>query len=121
MRRALCMAAMLAALNAAPAPAAEAQQREEVQADISTREVNIKANFTGIEILIFGSIDFAQAPMPEEGGYDVVVVIEGPSQPIVARRKERVAGIFVERVPDKLPLFIRIQKTELRLLTLKED
>lgn len=103
MRRALCIAAMLAALNAAPSPAAEAQQREEVQADISTREVNIKANFTGIEILIFGSIDFAQAPTPEEGGYDVVVVIEGPSQPIVARRKERVAGIFVNSKGEVFP------------------
>jgi hypothetical protein len=77
MRGALCIAALLAALNAAPAQAAETQHSEEVQADISTREVNIKTNFTGIEILIFGSIDFVQAPTPEEGGYDVVVVIEG--------------------------------------------
>ena len=54
MRNALCIAAVLASLHATPAHAAETQQREEVQADISTREVHIKADFTGIEILIFG-------------------------------------------------------------------
>jgi uncharacterized protein (TIGR02186 family) len=104
MRYALCIAALCATLQAGPAQAAEAQPREEVQADISTREVNIKADFTGIEILIFGSIDFSQAPTPEEGGYDVVVVIEGPREPIVARRKERVAGIWVNNKGQTFPM-----------------
>ncbi|HSH64006.1 TIGR02186 family protein [Methyloceanibacter sp.] len=103
MRNALCIAAVLASLHATPAHAAETQQREEVQADISTREVHIKADFTGIEILIFGSVDFSQAPTPEEGEYDVVIVIEGPSAPMVARRKERVAGIFVNTKGQTFP------------------
>ena len=103
MRYALCIAVLFASLHAVPAHAAEEQPQEEVQADISTREVNIKADFTGIEILIFGSIDFSQASTPEEGGYDVVVVIEGPSVPIVARRKERVAGIWVNNKGKTFP------------------
>ena len=103
MRHALLLAAALAALHAAVAHGAEVQPQEEVQADISTREVSIKADFTGIEILIFGSVDFSQAPTPEEGGYDVVVAIEGRSEPIVVRRKERVAGIWVNTKGKKFP------------------
>lgn len=100
MRYALAFFALLASLAA---PAHAQPQQEEVQADISTREVSIKADFRGIEILIFGSVDFSQAPTPEEGGYDVVVVIEGPSAPMVARRKERVAGIWINSKGETFP------------------
>lgn len=89
--------ALLALLFVSLAAAAHAQSPhpEEVQADISTREVSIKTDFGGIEILIFGNIDFSHAPTAEEGGYDVIVVVSGPSEPVVVRRKHRVAGIWV--------------------------
>jgi uncharacterized protein (TIGR02186 family) len=104
MRYALALAVLLAVLAAMPVRAAEeSPPKEEVQADISTRDVSIKTDFRGIEILIFGSVDFSQGPTPEEGGYDVVVVIEGPSAPIVARRKERVAGIWVNTKGETFP------------------
>lgn len=88
--------ALLAILFALPLTAAVAgsPQTEEVQADISTREISIQSDFTGIEILIFGSVDFSHAP-PDPSGYDVIVVIRGPSEPIVIRQKHRVAGIWV--------------------------
>jgi uncharacterized protein (TIGR02186 family) len=69
--------------------------QEKVQSDISTREIAIQSNFTGIEILIFGSIDFSDSRTPGEGQYDVIAVVRGPSEPIVIRKKERVAGIWV--------------------------
>jgi uncharacterized protein (TIGR02186 family) len=75
--------------------AAEPAQPEQVQSDISTREISIQSNFTGIEIVLFGSIDFGRAPSPEEGPYDVIMVIRGPNQPIVVRRKEQVALLWV--------------------------
>jgi uncharacterized protein (TIGR02186 family) len=75
--------------------AAEPEQPEQVQSDISTREISIQSNFTGIEIVLFGSIDFGRAPSPEEGPYDVIMVIRGPNQPIVVRRKEQVALLWV--------------------------
>jgi uncharacterized protein (TIGR02186 family) len=89
--------ALLAILFALPFTAAVAQSPhpEEVQADISTREISIQSDFTGIEILIFGSVDLSQAPDPDQSGYDVIVVIRGPSEPLVVRRKHRVAGIWV--------------------------
>jgi uncharacterized protein (TIGR02186 family) len=99
MRAALSLATLLLALAPAPARAVEAAPapvpREELQAELSTREISIQSNFTGIEILIYGSVDFSQTKAPDQGIYDVIIVIRAPAQPLVARRKERVAGIWI--------------------------
>ena len=60
---------LLLALWLAPAEAAEPGAQETVQSDISTREISIQSNFAGIEIVIFGSIDFSHTPSPDEGNY----------------------------------------------------
>jgi uncharacterized protein (TIGR02186 family) len=107
MRTALRLTAMLLALLCAlssapalaqkqdPAPKDQPESQETVHSDISTREIAIQSNFTGIEILIFGSIDFSDASTPGEGTYDVIALVRGPVEPIVVRKKERVAGIWV--------------------------
>ena len=79
----------------APAEEEEPASQETVQSDISTRQISIQSNFTGVEILIFGSIDFSDSRTPGEGTYDVISVVRGPNDPIVVRKKERVAGIWV--------------------------
>jgi uncharacterized protein (TIGR02186 family) len=70
--------------------------RERVHADISTRSVRITSSFTGTEIIIFGSIQYGR---PEYAAtddiYDVVVIVEGTAQELVARRKSRVGGIWI--------------------------
>ena len=78
-----------------PPPPEEPASQEQVQSDISTREIAIQSNFTGIEILIFGSVDFSDSRTPGEGTYDVIAVVRGPDEPIILRKKERVAGIWV--------------------------
>jgi uncharacterized protein (TIGR02186 family) len=99
MKAALNLSALLAIASvpawAAEPAAAPSTPREELQSELSTREISIQANFTGIEILIYGSIDFSQTKAPDAGAYDVVIVIRAPSHPVVTRRKERVAGIWV--------------------------
>ncbi len=70
-------------------------RQEQVQSDISTREIGIQSNFTGVEILVFGSIDFSDARTPSGGTYDVIAVVRGPSEPVVVRKKQRIAGIWV--------------------------
>ena len=52
-----------------------------MQSDISTREIFIQSNFAGIEIVIFGSIDFSRMQAPDEGRYDVIAVIGSPEEP----------------------------------------
>ena len=43
------------------------ERPEQVQSDISTREISIQSNFTGIEIVLFGSIDFSRRRLRMKG------------------------------------------------------
>jgi len=62
--------------------------------DVSQREIEVRQDFTGTELLLFGAIlDPAGTRAGRE--YDIVVVVEGPTQPVVVREKRRVAGIWV--------------------------
>ncbi len=100
---ALRLAAIILAFVSIPAHADEAKPKESIQSDISTRDISIQSNFTGIKILIFGSVDFSHAPAPDEGNYDVIAVIRGPDEPMVVRRKERIAGIWVNGSSKTFP------------------
>jgi len=77
-----------------PVPA-EAAPRESVQADVSSRSVAVTSSFTGTEIVVFGAIDNSRQPTAESGLYDVIIVLEGTPTRLVARRKSRVAGIWI--------------------------
>jgi len=68
---------------------------EKIEADVSTRSVEVTTAFTGHEILVFGSIDNSQQPGGESGYYDIVVVVEGTPEPTVVRRKSDVAGLWI--------------------------
>lgn len=72
--------AILAALQTSVAKA------EPLVADLSDHLVAISTGFTGTELLLFGSID-------EDG--DVIVVIHGPATDVTVRRKDRIAGVWV--------------------------
>lgn len=117
----LAAMALLSPLSSANAGAQEAlppppivkpgTSKETVQADISTREIAIQSNFTGVEILIFGSIDFSDSRTPGGGTYDVITVVRGPGEPVVARKKVRAAGIWVNgpsRTYDDVPSFYAV-------------
>jgi uncharacterized protein (TIGR02186 family) len=83
----------LPALDPSPARAAP------LVADLSSREIAITTGFSGAELLLFGATD---------GEGDVVVVIRGPVRREVVRRKERVAGIWLNRTSvtfDDVPGF----------------
>ena len=80
---------------ALPSQIPQAGPVERIEADVSTRSVEVTADFTGHEILVFGSIDNSQQPPGESGYYDVVVVVEGAPEPTVVRRKSDVAGLWI--------------------------
>lgn len=75
--------------------AAFAQPLESVETDISSRNIAIESNFTGAEIVVFGTIANSRQTAPEAGLYDLAVVIRGPEEPIITRRKERVMGVWI--------------------------
>ena len=61
--------------------------------EISQHEVKVRQGFTGTELLLFGAVLDPGGRAGE--GYDVVVVLKGPSEPIRLREKERFAGVWV--------------------------
>lgn len=68
---------------------------ESIEADVSTRSVAVTSGFTGTEIIVFGTIANSRQKNSEEGLYDVVVAVEGTLMPLVARRKNQIAGIWI--------------------------
>ncbi len=67
---------------------AMAAQQEPLVADMSQSTISITSSFTGAEILLFGAV--------KELG-DIVVVVQGPREDLVVRRKSRVSGIWMNR------------------------
>lgn len=63
-------------------------------ADISRHVVELRHDFTGTDLLVFGAVEGAAA-MPEMP--DIVIVVEGPQEPVLVRRKARIAGIWVNQ------------------------
>ena len=62
--------------------------------EVSQHEVQVRQGFTGTELLLFGAI---LNPDGTRAGrdYDIVVVLKGPTQSIVLREKQRIAGIWI--------------------------
>lgn len=102
------LAALLLALAAAPAAAPAAA--EEIVAGLSHSRVAITTDFTGEEILVYGAVKRA-GPEPEGAPLAVIITVEGPSGPIVVRKKARRFGIWVNAeavTVDEAPSFYAI-------------
>jgi uncharacterized protein (TIGR02186 family) len=90
--------ASLALLLCLSAPA----QALPIIADISSHEITIHTSFSGTRLMVFGARN-------DPG--DIVIVVRGPEKNITVRRKERVAGMWINRqqeVFEQQPLFYRI-------------
>lgn len=86
---------------------------EVVVAGLSRDTINITANFEGSEILIFGAVSRVSPP-PEGEPLEVIITVEGPSQPVAVRRKERRFGIWVNAASievDAAPSFYAVATT----------
>jgi uncharacterized protein (TIGR02186 family) len=62
--------------------------------EVSQHEIQVRQGFRGTELVLFGAI---LSPDGTRAGqdYDIVVVLKGPTQSIVLREKQRIAGIWV--------------------------
>jgi uncharacterized protein (TIGR02186 family) len=79
--------------------ATPAQAEESITFGLSQDVVQIASNYTGIDITAFGSIEH-----PSEGTNDIVVVVRGPDELMTVRRKDRIAGIWINNARAKLYL-----------------
>jgi uncharacterized protein (TIGR02186 family) len=104
------MKAMLTLLLLLQAGLALAQ--ESVVAGLSQDRIDITANFDGSDLIIYGAVK-REAPVPE-GALDVIITVEGPSEPERVRRKSRVLGIWINTdvvVIDQAPSFYAVAST----------
>ena len=103
--RALILAAVLTVGGIAPAAA------ERLVVSLSNHRVAVTSSFTGEDLVLFGTIEPDAGKTLTQRDYDLVVTITGPNQTLRTRRKERVAGIWVNvdsreflRVPSYLAI-----------------
>jgi len=92
----------------------QATDAETVEADVSTRSVTVTSAFSGTEIVIFGAIANSRQKSKDELSYDVVIVVEGTSVPLVTRRKSRVGPIWINTKGVKfeaIPSYYTISST----------
>jgi len=81
--------------------AVTAARGERLTVAVSTPQVQITSNFAGVTVTTFGVIEGADSLSVIEG-YQVAVVVIGPAQTVVARRKDRVLGIWANRATETI-------------------
>ncbi len=81
-------------LLAAALGSATAARAERLITSLSTHQIMITSNFTGADVVLFGSVERDGATVARSGGYDIVVTVTGPRETVVTRRKSRVLGIW---------------------------
>ncbi len=92
---------------------------DEVVADLSEHLIEIRSNFTGTSLLLFGAINWSKVEYkrPKTGAdpaFDVIVTVSGPAGDFVVRKKERIAGIWINRqsaATSDSPTFYAIMST----------
>ena len=86
---------------------------ESIVSGLSQNRVSITADFDGSEILIYGAIK-RDEPAPPDSKLNVIITVQGPSTPLTIRRKERVAGIWINNASvtvDQAPSFYVVTTT----------
>lgn len=117
--------ALLLWLIAAPAFA------ESLEIGLSRDAIGITSSFDGTQMTVFGTIeneDRAVLARETDGprkGYDIIVTLTGPLEPVTVRRKERVLGIWVNGSSQlfvSVPSFYATASTRpLEMLTNREQ
>jgi uncharacterized protein (TIGR02186 family) len=104
--RAAITALVLGAALASPAHA------ERLIVSVSNHRVTVTPNYSGEELVLFGSVEKDAGTPAGRNNYDLVVTVAGPRMDMVTRRKERKFGIWINtdsrqflKVPGYLALF----------------
>lgn len=84
---------------------------ERLIVSVSNHRVTVTPNYSGEELVLFGSVE-KDGGAPAPGNYDLVVTVSGPRAELVTRRKERKFGIWINtdyrqflNVPSYLAVF----------------
>lgn len=74
--------------------ALSAQREPILVPEVSQHEIQVRQGFTGTELLLFGAVLDPQGRRATQP-YDVVVVLKGPTEPILLREKDKKFGIWL--------------------------
>ena len=103
--------ALIAVMLAVPLIAAPARA-ERLIVSVSNHRVTVTPNYSGEELVLFGSVERDASTPADRGNYDLVVTVSGPRADMVTRRKERKFGIWINtdyrqflHVPTYLAVF----------------
>ena len=86
-------------------------QAEDLVSGISQDIIQITSNYTGTDIVVFGAIERAESAQ----GRDIVVVVRGPDEPVTVRRRDRIAGVWVNNDAARfegLPAYYYLASTQ---------
>jgi uncharacterized protein (TIGR02186 family) len=104
--------ATLLAIGLGAALAASPARAERLIASVSNHRVTVTPNYSGEELVLFGSVEKDANAPAGRNNYDLVVTVSGPRMDMVTRRKERRFGIWINtdsrqfvKVPSYLALF----------------
>jgi uncharacterized protein (TIGR02186 family) len=85
---------------------------ERLIVSVSNHRVTVTPNYSGEELVLFGSVEKDDKTPAGRNNYDLVVTVSGPRADMVTRRKERKFGIWVNtdyrqflKVPTYLAIF----------------
>jgi uncharacterized protein (TIGR02186 family) len=85
---------------------------ERLIVSVSNHRVTVTPNYSGEELVLFGSVEKDASTPTTRTDYDLVVTVSGPPADMVTRRKERKFGIWINtdyrqflKVPTYLALF----------------
>jgi uncharacterized protein (TIGR02186 family) len=81
--------------------ATAAAQAERLTVAVSTPQIDISSNFTGENVTIFGVIEADAGSVPRTN-YQVAVVVRGADETVVARRKDRLLGVWLNGTSETL-------------------
>ena len=90
MRRAFRALLVVAALGGLQSAALA----EQLVSALSDEEIDIRSDFVGSRIVVFGAITKAGG-ISEDPNYEVAVVVEGPRRDVITRKKDRHFGIWL--------------------------
>jgi uncharacterized protein (TIGR02186 family) len=72
-------------------PFAWPARAEDLVSGVSQDVIQFTSNYTGTSFVVFGAFE---RPLGSEGR-DIVVVVRGPDTDLTVRRRERIAGVWV--------------------------
>jgi uncharacterized protein (TIGR02186 family) len=109
-RRSLAAVGLMLALSMAFA--SSPARAERLIVSVSNHRVTVTPNYSGEELVLFGSVEKDGTTPASRTSYDLVVTVIGPRTDMVTRRKERKFGIWINtdyreflQVPAYLALF----------------